>query len=274
MTTPTRKKELDKTIKEPEYDEFGCDRQALDKYAPIFDLIYKYYWRVETSGIENVPSNGGVLLVANHSGVIPIDAVMIKLAVYKQTPNKRNLRVLVEKFVYKIPFLNVFFSRTGQVLACPENTVWLLKKGEPVLVFPEGVKGIGKERSKRYVLQRFGRGGFVRMAIQAKVPIIPVAVVGAEEAYSIIYNLKYPAKWFGLPYLPITTTFPWLGPLGLIPMPSKWFIHFENPVRFDNFDPSAVDDDYLIQTIAEEIRQIIQNRIVEILKKRRSVFFG
>ena len=157
---------------------------------------------------------------------------MSGLGVNKEPPTRRSIRFLVEDFVYLSPFMGTFMSRIGGVRACPENATWLLKKGELVVVFPEGVKGLGKLYRDRYQLQRFGRGGFIRLAIKTGAPIIPTAVIGAEEIHPTIWKSSILAKSMGIPYLPVTPTFPWMGPLGLVPFPTKWEIIFFNPIFF------------------------------------------
>jgi 1-acyl-sn-glycerol-3-phosphate acyltransferase len=257
-------------------NEFGFDDEFFGRLAPkTVRLLHDYYWRVKSLGVENVPADSGALLVANHSGTIPLDAAMVKSAVWfhENGPN-RNVRILIEKFVYDLPFINVLFNRAGQVLACPENTLDLLKRGELVLVFPEGVKGISQPYSRRYRLQRFGRGGFVRMALEARVPIIPVAVVGAEEVYHVLCNFKPLASLLGVPYIPLTTTFPWLGPLGAVPKPTKWYIVFGQPLPVHEYPLETLDDDATIQMLSDRTREIIQNMLLAVVRKRRTVFSG
>ncbi len=259
---------------EREVDEFGMDPAWVDAVRPLFEFLFRDYWRVTVKGIENIPANGRCLLVANHSGVLPFDGAMITVACLKEHRAHRHVRFLIEDFVYHFPFLGTFMHRIGAVRACPENATWLLKKNQLVLVFPEGVKGLGKLYSERYQLKRFGRGGFVKLAIKTKTPIIPVSVVGAEEIYPVIWKSNILAKAFGVPYLPVTPTFPWLGPIGMIPLPTKWRIEIGKPISFDKIKPKQIDDEILINKLSEKVRDEIQTLVDKNLKKRKSVWLG
>jgi len=227
---------------------------------------------VETTGIENVPATGRALLVANHAGVLPWDGTMIKTAMFAEHPHPRHVRALVASLFMGMPMLSWFLRRTGQTVGHPDDTRRLLERDELVLVFPEGVKGTGKPFKDRYRLRRFGRGGFVSTAIRAEAPIIPVSVVGSEEIYPMVADLAPLARIFGLPYFPITPMWPWLGPLGLIPLPSKWRIQFHPAVHTETHPPSAADDNHLVMTISDEVRNTIQKGIYDNLKLRRGVF--
>lgn len=253
-----------------EVDRFGRDPQFEAEVLKFFERLYRNYFRVSVRGIENVPSTGPALLVANHSGALPWDSAMLKTALLLDHPEKRSLRPLSEDFVIHFPFLGMFLNRFGAVRACQENAEALLREGEVVAVFPEGTKGLGKPFRKRYRLQRFGRGGFVRLAMRTGVPVIPVAIVGAEEIHPLLTRIVRPVAPLGLPYVPVTPTFPLLGPLGLIPLPSKWMIEFGPPVYFDN---DGADDELTIQRRTEDVRSDIQSRIDRMLAQRRSVFF-
>ena len=212
---------------EYDIDDWGRDDELTQHLLFIARFVYKYYWRVKVTGIENVPSDGRTLLVGNHSGVLPYDGAMVMMAVWEEHPNPRMVRALVLSLMFKLPITGPNLLRFGGVQASPDNAEKLLEQDELVLVFPEGVKGIGKPFSKRYQLARFGRGGFTRVALKTKSPIVPVSIVGAEEIHPMLANLKPLASLFGIPYVPVTPTFPWLGPLGAIPLPSKWHIHFD-----------------------------------------------
>jgi len=253
-------------------DDFGFDAQWTESLLPLFKLMYRDYWRVETTGIENVPATGRALLVANHSGVLPWDGTMIKTAIFAEHPEPRHVRALVASLFMGMPVLSWFLRRTGQTVGHPDDTRRLLERDELVLVFPEGVKGTGKPFKDRYRLRRFGRGGFVATAIRTGAPIIPVSVVGSEEIYPMIADAAPVAKFFGLPYFPITPTWPWLGILGMIPLPSKWRIQFHPPVRTELFHAASADDQHLVMTVADEVRNTIQNGIYDNLKLRRGVF--
>ena len=257
-----------------EFDDFGLDPTFMEKVKPFFDFLYQDYWRVNVKGVHHIPRDGRGLIVSNHSGTLPYDGAMIRVGVLNEHPARRDVRFLVEDFVYHFPFLGTFMYRTGGVRACPENAERLLNKDHLVAVFPEGVKGIGKEFKNRYRLQRFGRGGFIKLALKTRSPIIPTAVIGAEEIHPIIYKSTALAKPLGIPYIPITPTLPWLGPLGLIPLPSKWTIVFAEPIRFDRYGPEDAEDQMLVNKLSEMVRSNIQDHLSEEIKNRRSVWFG
>jgi 1-acyl-sn-glycerol-3-phosphate acyltransferase len=219
-----------------------------------------------------VPHESGALVVANHSGTLPVDALMLQVALHDEHPAHRPLRLLGAHLVYQLPVLGHLSRKSGHTLACPEDADRLLRKGELVGVFPEGFKGVGKPFSERYRLQRFGRGGFVASAIRAGVPIIPCAIVGAEEIYPKIGDLRLLARLLGLPYLPITPFFPWLGPLGLIPLPSKWLIAFGEPIETASYGPAAAEDPMLVFNLTDQVRETIQHSLYQLLLQRKSVF--
>jgi 1-acyl-sn-glycerol-3-phosphate acyltransferase len=237
---------------------------------PLFLPLYYWYWRVEVHGVENVPTEGAGVLVANHSGTIPIDGAVLKIATLHE--HGRNPWLLAADLAFRLPGFGTFIRRTGNARASREETRALLERGELIGVFPEGFKGIGKGWGKRYQLQRFGRGGFVEMAMETGAPLIPVAIIGAEEIYPMIGNLKQLARRLGLPYFPITPTFPLLGPLGAIPLPSKWIIAFGEPIPMVHHGPKAAEDTQLVLEITEEIRQTVQRMLVEYLQQRRRTF--
>ncbi len=253
-------------------DEFGFDAEWTESFLPIFKALYRDYWRVETSGMENVPASGRVLLVANHAGVLPWDATMIKTALFVEHPHPRHARALVASLFMGMPFLGAFLRRTGQTVGHPDDTRRLLEQDQLVLVFPEGVRGTGKAYADRYRLRRFGRGGFVSTAIRAGAPIVPVSVVGSEEIYPMIADVPSLAKLMGLPYVPVTPFWPWLGPLGMIPLPSKWRIQFHEPVHVEVHPPEAADDQNLVMALSDQVRDTIQQGLYDNLKRRRGVF--
>jgi 1-acyl-sn-glycerol-3-phosphate acyltransferase len=253
-------------------DDFGFDPQWTESFLAVFKVLYRDYWRVETTGIEHVPARGRALLVSNHAGVLPWDGTMIKTAMFVEHPQPRHVRALVASLFMGMPMVSWFLRRTGQTVGHPDDTRRLLERDELVLVFPEGVRGTGKPFKDRYRLRRFGRGGFVATAIRAGAPIIPVSVVGSEELYPMIADLAPLARAVGLPYLPLTPFWPWLGPLGLIPLPSKWRIQFHAPVHVETHAPDAADDPNLVMAIADEVRATIQQGVYDNLKMRRSVF--
>jgi 1-acyl-sn-glycerol-3-phosphate acyltransferase len=254
-------------------DDFGFDPEFNDKVLmALVRPLYKSWFRVEASGLENVPGETGALVVANHSGVIAFDAVMTQLALLDEHPAHRHLRMLGSDLVFQSPFLGEIARKAGHTLACHPDAERLLGDGEIVGVWPEGYKGIGKPFAERYKLQRFGRGGFVAAALRTKTPIIPTAIVGAEETYPMIANATVVARLLGLPYFPITPTFPLLGPLGLIPLPSKWFIHFGEPIHTDQFPENAADDPMLVFDLTDQVREQIQQTLYRLLMQRTSVF--
>lgn len=254
-------------------DDFGFDAQFTDRVLmEVLRPIYRHWFRVQVSGIESIPAGSGALVVANHSGTIAFDSVMTQLAVHDEHPAHRNLRMLGANLVFQTPFLGDLARRAGHTLACHEDAERLLSSGEVVGVWPEGFKGIGKPFAERYRLQRFGRGGFVSAAIRTKTPIVPTAIVGAEEIYPMIANATVLARVLGLPYFPITPTFPALGPLGLIPLPSKWLIHFDDPIPTDHFSEGAADDPAVLFEITDQVRERIQRTLYDLLAERGGAF--
>ncbi len=255
-------------------DDFGFDPDLNDNlFMAAMRPIYDKYFRVETRGIENIPDSGGALLVANHSGTVPVDAMMTQLAIYDHHPAHRHLRMLGADLVFRLPVVAPMARKSGATLACNEDAERLLTAGEMCGVWPEGFKGIGKPFSERYKLQRFGRGGFVSAALRTGVPIVPCAIVGAEEIYPIIADFKTLARLFGLPYVPVTPFFPLLGPLGMVPLPSKWIIEFGEPIPTDELGTSAADDPMLVFNLTDQVREVIQQTLYKLLMQRRSVFF-
>jgi 1-acyl-sn-glycerol-3-phosphate acyltransferase len=256
-------------------DEFGRDPMYAARVEPLLALLYERYFRVETDGMEHIPHVGRGLVVANHSGTLPYDAAMIMHAARKEHPAHREVRPLVEDFVFHFPYLGTFINRIGGVRACQENAERLLRQDQLVAVFPEGIKGIGKLFRERYQLQRFGRGGFIKLALRTDSPIIPAAVVGAEEIHPMLTRVTWLAKSVGIPYIPITPTFPWFGPLGLVPLPSKWYLRFGEPLYFNTeYGKSGAEDRILVNRLSEQVRSRIQEMVDERLAHRRSVLFG
>ncbi|WP_433352311.1 lysophospholipid acyltransferase family protein [Microtetraspora malaysiensis] len=256
---------------EYEVDEFGFDPEFNDKVLlELLRPFYRHWFRVETSGLQHVPAESGALVVANHSGTLPVDALMLQVALHDEA--HRPVRLLGADLVYQLPVLAHLARKNGHTLACPEDADRLLRKGELVGVFPEGFKGVGKPFSERYKLQRFGRGGFAASAIRAGVPIIPCAIVGAEEIYPKIGDVPALARLLGLPYLPITPFFPWLGPLGLVPLPSKWLIEFGEPIMTDDYDPIDADDPMLVFNLTDQVRATIQHQLGALRRRRGPAF--
>jgi 1-acyl-sn-glycerol-3-phosphate acyltransferase len=259
---------------EYEVDEFGFDEDLTHHVLlNLLRPLYERYFRVEARGLERVPSVGGALIVANHSGTLPLDALMTQVALWDHHPAGRHLRMLAADVVFTMPYVGEYARKAGHTLACNPDAQRLLAGGEIVGVWPEGFKGIGKPFSERYRLQRFGRGGFVSAALRTGTPIIPTAIVGAEEIYPKIGDLKPLARLLNLPYFPLTPTFPWFGPLGLVPLPSKWYIVFGEPIDTSGYDPAAADDPMLVFNLTDQVRETIQDTLYRVLLQRRSVFF-
>jgi 1-acyl-sn-glycerol-3-phosphate acyltransferase len=257
-----------------EIDEFGFDRELTESvFMGALRPLYERYFRVEARGIEHVPSETGALIVANHSGTLPLDALMTQVALWDHHPARRQLRMLAADVVFTMPFVGQVARKAGHTLACAADAERLLRADEVVGVWPEGFKGIGKNFSERYRLQRFGRGGFVSAALRTGTPIVPTAIVGAEEIYPKLGDIKPLARLLNVPYVPVTPTFPWLGPLGLVPLPSKWYIVFGEPIDTSGYDAGAADDPMLVFNLTDQVRETIQDTLYRLLLQRRSVFF-
>ena len=254
-----------------EVDDFGFDPQITEVLQAAIEPLAESWFRLEVRGVENIPAEGGALLVANHSGTVPLDGLITGYAVRKY--GGRNLRPLGADLVFSLPFVGQVARKVGATLACTEDAERLLRTGELAGVWPEGFKGIGKPFGERYKLQRFGRGGFVSSAMRAQVPIVPVSIVGAEEIFPLIGNVPSLARLLGLPYLPITPFFPLLGPLGMIPLPSKWIIEFGEPIRTDAYEPEAADDPMLLFNVTDQVRETIQQTLYALLVDRGNAFF-
>jgi 1-acyl-sn-glycerol-3-phosphate acyltransferase len=252
-------------------DEYGFDAEITQRFfmSAIRPVAQKWF-RVEVRGVENIPPDGGALVVSNHSGTIPIDGLMTAVTIHDHA--HRFLRPLGADLVFRLPIVSELARKGGVTLACNEDAERMLRGGEIVGVWPEGFKGIGKPYSERYKLQRFGRGGFVSAAIRTGVPIIPISVVGAEEIYPLVGNVPSLARLLGLPYLPITPFFPLLGPLGLVPLPSKWIIEFGEPIRTDEYDTRSAEDPMLVFNLTDQVRETIQQTLYTLLMQRSSVF--
>ncbi|HEY4188523.1 MAG TPA: lysophospholipid acyltransferase family protein [Polyangia bacterium] len=250
--------------------DHGYDPRFLDEIGPALEFLFSKYFRVDLRGLANVPASGPAVLVANHSGGIPYDGALLIHGIYRRHPAHRRLRPLVASFAFRSPWMSHVVARIGGVRAASSTARELLQAGELVGVFPEGLRGVGKLFRDRYRLHRFGRGGFVRLAMENGVPIIPVAIVGAEEIHPVLAKLTALAEPLGLPYIPITPTFPLLGPLGLLPLPSKWTIQIGEPI----FVSQKADSHATIVETAEQVRGLIDDMISTILTHRRSVFFG
>jgi 1-acyl-sn-glycerol-3-phosphate acyltransferase len=256
-------------------DEFGFDPHFNHAVVmPVLRLLFTSWFRVEVSGIENLPETGAALVVANHAGVLPFDGLMASVAVHDKHPAHRSLRLLAADMVFDNPLLGPAARKAGHTMACPTDAHRLLSKGELTAVFPEGYKGLGKRFKDRYKLRRFGRGGFVSAALSTKTPIIPCSIVGSEEIYPMIGDLRLLARILDVPYFPITPLFPLAGPLGLIPLPSKWYIEFGTPIPTADFDDTAPQDPMVTFELTDQVRETIQRTLYRLLVSRGNTFVG
>lgn len=257
-----------------ETDEWGMDQEFIDAVLPFLDFMYHKYWRVTLEGHENIPDDGRALLVSNHSGQLPFDGAMIGVGLLQNHSSARFMRALYASWFPTLPFVSDILTKAGQVMANDENAQRLLEQEQLVAVFPEGYKGVGKLYKDRYHLARFGRGGFVRVALKTQAPIIPVSVVGAEETYISLHKSQTLAKLVGFPYFPISPTFPWLGPFGLIPLPTKWYIDVGEPIPTDHYPEGSESNLMLISQLTDQVRDTVQNMINARLRMRKSIFMG
>ncbi|CAN5562662.1 lysophospholipid acyltransferase family protein [soil metagenome] len=256
-------------------DEFGFDQHLNNAvFLPLLRFFFNSWFRVDVTGIENLPETGAGLVVANHAGVLPWDGLMASVAVHDHHPTNRDLRLLAADMVFDMPVMGQAARKAGHTMACTADAQRLLAGGELTAVFPEGYKGLGKHFTDRYKLQRFGRGGFVSAALRTKAPIIPCSIVGSEEIYPMIADVKLLARLFGLPYFPITPMFPLAGPAGLVPLPSKWHIAFGTPIETADYDDSAADDPMVTFELTDHVRETIQQTLYQLLANRRNMFFG
>jgi 1-acyl-sn-glycerol-3-phosphate acyltransferase len=267
-------RELDDRIRKipTRLNEFGFDPWGLHPQTVRSTILpalalYRYYFRVETHGIERVPA-GRVLLIANHAGQLPFDAAMISVAMLLEAEPPRIVRGMAEFWVSQLPWVSVFAARGGAASGTPETCREMLEAGECVIAFPEGVRGMNKLYRDRYKLQRFGTG-FLRLALEAQAPIVPVAVVGSEEQNPGLANVERLGRALGMPAFPITPTFPLLGPLGMLPLPVKYHLWFGEPMHFQG---SHLDDDAVVEAKVEQVRAAIEALFATGLAARRGVF--
>lgn len=254
-----------------EVDDFGLDERYLQRARRWLDWLYETWWRVDVTGIEGVPDTPRVLFVANTAGILPWDALMIAHAVERTHPSRRRPRPMVADWIATLPFSQSRLARLGAVRACAENAERLLASNQWVIAFPEGQKGALKPFRERYRLQRFARGGFVSLAARLRAALVPVAVIGSEEVHPILFEPRILRRLLGVP-IPVTPTFPLLGPLGVIPLPSRWRIRFGEPLWFDDVSPERAADPLYVNRTRERVRGAIQNLLDEELPRRRSVF--
>jgi 1-acyl-sn-glycerol-3-phosphate acyltransferase len=251
---------------ETAYDRYGFSPEAIRAAFPWFHALYRWYFRVRSQGHEHLPLDGPAVLVANHGGLLPFDAAMTVVDVLLHSDPPRLARAVVDRWAGALPWINVFYARVGQVIGTRENFADLLDDGQLVLVFPEGMEGVRKPITQRYRLQGF-RVGFVEQALRARAPIVPIAIVGSDDQAPILYDVAPVARALGLPFLPITPTFPWLGPLGLLPYPVGYRIVYGEPLRFhERFGPEGADDARLVRYLANQVRRAVQ----QLLDRSRS----
>ena len=256
-------------------DDFGFDPQYNDTVVmPVLRFFFEKWFRVDVSGIGNIPDSGAALIVANHAGTLPFDGPMLSVAVHDHHRAHRNVRLLAADMVFDMPVVGSMARRAGHTLACNADANRLLSEGEITAVFPEGYKGLGKHFRDRYKLQRFGRGGFVSAALRTGAPIIPCSIVGSEEIYPMLADVKLLARVLGLPYFPVTPLFPLAGPAGLVPLPSKWHIAFGTPIDTTGYDEHAADDPMVTFEVTDQVRETIQQTLFDLLTKRRNPFRG
>jgi len=256
-------------------DRWGYDPEYAERLEGWMDFLYTRWWRVHAAGLHNIPAEGPALVVANHAGTVPWDAAMMATAMRRAWAHEsapRHPRFLVLDWAFTLPWASVAIRRFGGVPASPDNALALLREGHVVFVFPEGAKGTGKPYSERYRLARFGRGGFVEVALQAGAPIVPCAVVGSEEIHPKLGELGGLAKLLRMPYLPVTPTFPLLGPLGAVPLPSRWRIEFDTPIDLGGVGAEAAQDSGRVFALADEVRDRIQRKVHENLVERGGAF--
>jgi 1-acyl-sn-glycerol-3-phosphate acyltransferase len=255
-------------------DEYGLDPYVEERARPWLEVLCTHYFRLDLEGARRIPAEGRALLVANRSGSVPWDGLMLHTALRMQRPELQPVRWLSEDSVIHYPFLGVFMNRLGAVRACPENAERLLSQDRLVAVFPEGAQGSQKLFRDRYRLQRFGRGGYVKLALKLGAPILPTAIIGAEETNPLLARLKLFGRAAGDEYLPITPTFPWLGLAGLLPAPVKWRVIVGEPVDLSAYGPEAAEDALVVHRLNEQIRSILQALLDQGTASRRSVLFG
>lgn len=248
-------------------DAFGAEPEYMRKVVPAIEFLYRVYFRAETHGVQNVP-DGRCLIIANHSGQLPFDGMMVGASMLLEREPPRIIRTMVEKFVPSLPFFGTFCVRCGQVTGLPDNCRRLLHADEAVAVFPEGARGISKPFSQRYQMTQFGHG-FMRLALETNSPIVPVAVVGAEEQVINLANVEFLARLAGAPSFPLPALLPILGPLSMWPMPVKYRIYFGEPMHFEG-DPN--DDDTVMSKRVGAVRDAIDTMIQRGLRERRGIF--
>lgn len=255
---------------EYQVDAWGYDQEVADYVALLTGFLFNRYWRVEITGLEHIPNEGRALLLANHSGVLPLDGAIIAYGVREHHPAHRLVRTLMDDWFLNLAFVSILLTKSGHVAAHPDNGRRLLEADELVLAFAESPTGISPFYRERYRLGRFGRGGFVKTAIETGAMIVPVAVVGVEETYPLVVDVKPLAQWLGAPAFPVPLTLPWLGPLALLPLPSRWTIDIGEPIVAHLDDASLIENPAFVSDITDLVRNRIQAGIDKRLAQRRS----
>jgi len=258
-----------------EVDEFGMDEVVMHRARRLFDFLQDRYWRIDVAGLEGVPEGRPVLFVANRSGLLPYDGIMLSHLIERARPEAPRPRFLVADWLITLPFVQPNLARIGGVRACRENADRLLRSGRSVVAFPEGVKGAAKVFRERYQLKRFGRGGVIRTALENRVPLVPVAIVGAEEAHPVLFKWHLAGRALGLPFVPVTPTFPLMGPAGLVPLPTRWTVTFGTPLELPGageLAEAAADDPLLLSRLTEQLRTSISGLLHQGLLRRESVW--
>lgn len=255
-----------------EIDSWGLDWEFLEAVRPFLDFMYKYYWRVETTGIENIPDYESALLISNHSGQFPWDGAMIMAAALNVHPAQRLVRFLYSDWYPTIPFISAFLVKMGHVVGTVDNATRLLDEGEVVGIFPEDFSSLSKSFKNRYRLGRFHHAEYVKLALENHRSIIPVSVVGAEESYISLGNSAMLASLFGVPYFPISMRFPWFGVLGIVPLPSKWYIDFGPPLELTDLDDESTLNPVQVSIVVDRVREIIQEMVNRRLAQRGSIY--
>jgi 1-acyl-sn-glycerol-3-phosphate acyltransferase len=256
-------------------DEFGMDDVVMQRARRLFDFLQDRYWRIDVEGLERVPSGRPVLFVANRSGLLPYDGIMSSHLIERARPAWPRPRFLVADWLITLPFVQPQLARIGGVRACRENADRLLRTGRSVVAFPEGAQGAAKVFRERYRLKRFGRGGVIRTALENRVPLVPVGIVGAEEAHPILFKWSFPGRALGFPFVPVTPTFPWMGPFGALPLPTKWAVTFGEPLDLAgarSLEEPDGEDPLLLSRLTEALRSSIDGLIRQGLERRESVW--
>ncbi len=262
-----RLRQVPNHLNEYGFDPYGLSLESARRMALPAALIYRYYFRVETFDIDRVPE-GRVLLIANHAGQLPFDGAMLNTAMLLEAEPPRICRGMGEYFIPRLPWMGVAMVRMGAMVGTPENCVHMLENEECVMAFPEGTRGMNKPYSERYRLQRMGLG-FVRLALETATPVVPVAIVGSDDQQPGLANLDGLGRMLGLPALPITVTFPLLGPLGMLPLPVKYRMYFGEPLHFEG---DASDDDAAIQEKVDVVKDTIEGMLARGVRERTGIF--